>query len=344
MGINQLYSPGRTSELFSQLQLQARLLLLACLLGVALAGCATSKKPDDLQQPGTPLMQTPFDLQGHRGARGLRPENTLPAFIHGLELGVDTLEMDVVINAEGRVVVSHEPWMSATICSHPNGQPVRVDEEMSLNIYRMDNAQLASYDCGTRRHPDFPQQQTQATSKPLLTEVFDAVAQFEESRSRLPVRFNIEIKSRPEFDGIYHPAVEDFALALYQVVKEHELLNRTSIQSFDPRALEAIHSIDPNAETVWLISNRLSLSENLALLSFKPDIYSPDYRLVDKDMVEQLSAQNIKLIPWTVNDMETMKRLMEWGVNGLITDYPNRAQDVILLLNRDTAATGKHND
>jgi len=319
MGIN------RKNMFASQIKLQTRCLLLCCLCGVTLAGCTTSKKLDDHPQPGMTLMQTPFDLQGHRGARGLRPENSIPAFIHALELGVDTLEMDAVINAEGRVVVSHEPWMSAAICSHPNGQPVRVEEEKSLNIFRMDNTQVASYDCGKRRHPDFPQQQTQATSKPLLAEVFTAVKQFEASNNRPPVRFNIEIKSRPESDGIYHPPVEDFALALYQVVKEHQLLNRTSIQSFDPRALEAIHRIDPNAETVWLISNQLSLAENLARLSFKPDIYSPDYRLVDKDMVEQLRAQGIKLIPWTVNDPEAMRRLMEWGVTGLITDYPDRA-------------------
>jgi glycerophosphoryl diester phosphodiesterase len=327
---------NRTSKFFYHPQLQVRLLLIACLGGISLAGCTNLHKPEDHQQSSMPLMQKPFDLQGHRGARGLRPENTIPAFIYALELGVDTLEMDVVINAEGQVVLSHEPWMSALICSHPGGRAVRADEERNLNIYHMSQAQLASFDCGSRRHPDFPQQQSQATSKPLLADVFTAVKNHEASNSRPPVRFNIEIKSRLEFDGIYHPPVEEFALALYRDVKEHELLDRTSIQSFDPRALEALHRIDPDAETVWLISNQLSLAENLARLSFKPDIYSPDYRLVGKVMVEQLRALYIKLIPWTVNEPEDMRRLMDLGVDGLITDYPDRALDLMRMLSKET--------
>ena len=275
------------------------------------------------------IHQKPFDLQGHRGARGLLPENTIPAFMRALELGVDTLEMDATINAQGHVVISHEPWMSAIICSHADGRPVLAEEQESLNIYTMDDAQVASFDCGSRRHPDFPRQQPRKASKPLLADLFLAVRQFEKTSNRPPVRFNIEIKSLPEFDDIYHPPVDDYALALYQVVSDFGMLDRTAIQSFDPRALEATHRIDPSAETVWLISNGLSLSDNLAALSFKPDIYSPDYRLVDAELITQLHALDIKIIPWTVNAPESMKQLIEWGVDGLITDYPDTALELI---------------
>jgi glycerophosphoryl diester phosphodiesterase len=308
-----------------QLRIRTRLLLLCCLCGVTLAGCAGATKPDIRSNTRMPSIQKPFDLQGHRGARGLMPENSIPGFIRALELGVDTLEMDVVINAEGHVVVSHEPWMLAAICSHPDGRPVAEDEQLSLNIYKMDDVELASYDCGSRQHPNFPRQQTLKTSKPLLSDVFIAVQKFREVHQLPIVRFNIEIKSRPEFDGIFHPPVDEFARALHQVIKDFELLDRSSIQSFDPRALEAIHRIDPAAATVWLISNADSLAVNLAKLSFKPTIYSPDYRLVTPELIEQLREHDIQLIPWTVNEPDTMRQLMEWGVDGLITDYPDIA-------------------
>jgi len=317
MGINW------SNKFFLQLHLRTRQLLLSCLFGMALTGCTYTPKPDDQSRSTMPLMQKSFDLQGHRGARGLLPENSIPGFIRALELGVDTLEMDVVINAEGHVVVSHEPWMMATICSHPDGRPVAEEEQMSLNIYTMDDAMLASYDCGSRQHPNFPRQQTLKTPKPLLSDVFVAVNQFQDTSHSPPVRFNIEIKSRPESDGIYHPPVDEFALALYQVIRDFDLLDRSSIQSFDPRALEAVHKIDPDIATVWLISNEESLADNLAKLSFKPTIYSPDYRLVNPELIAELRQLDIQLIPWTVNEPEAMRQLMQWGVDGLITDYPD---------------------
>lgn len=276
-----------------------------------------------------PPLTESIDIQGHRGARGLLPENTIPAFIRALELGVTTLEMDTVINAEGHVVVSHEPWMSALICSHPDGRPVQKQEERSLNIYRMDDSEMAGFDCGSRQHPDFPEQQTIAVPKPLLADLFSAVERFETSKTGAPVRFNIEIKSRPEWDEIYHPDVSRFALLLYQVVNQFGLVERTSIQSFDPRALEAVHQIDPDIETVWLISNRDGLTKNLARLSFSPTIYSPDYRLVDQALVDRLRALGIRLIPWTVNRPKDMMKLAGLGVEGLITDYPDVAIDVL---------------
>lgn len=308
---------------------QFQLLLFCYLCGVPLT--AETGAPEMENEPSSIMTPKPegFDLQGHRGARGLLPENTIPGFIRALELDVDTLEMDVVINAEGHVVVSHEPWMSATICSHPDGRLVTEAEQLNLNIYKMDDAVLAGFDCGSRAHPAFPRQQALKASKPLLADVFVAVKQFEESSESPRARFSIEIKSRPEFDGLYHPPVADFAFALYQVIQEYGLLDRSAIQSFDPRALEAVHRIDPNIPTVWLISNESSLAENLAKLSFKPDVYSPDYRLVDQDLVQQLRERDILLIPWTVNEPQEMRQLAEWGVSGLITDYPDIAREVL---------------
>lgn len=274
------------------------------------------------QPVATDAAKRPIDLQGHRGARGLLPENTIPSFRRALALGVTTLEMDVAINAEDHVVLSHEPWMSAKICSHPDGRKIKKSEEKSLKIYEMSDAQVAAYDCGSRGHPDFPRQHPMALSKPLLDEVLRAFA-------KEPARFNIEIKSRPDGDGIFHPEVGEFAAILYGTLKNHGVLERTTVQSFDPRALEAIYDIDPQLSTALLISDSKDFEQNLARLSFVPDIYSPDYDLVNEALVRAAQDRNLQVIPWTVNDAATMRQLLSWGVDGLITDYPDIAAEVL---------------
>ena len=275
------------------------------------------------------LLQDPIDLQGHRGARGLLPENTIPAFLRALDLGVTTLEMDIAINAEGNAVVSHEPWMSATICSHPDGRQVTADEETDLRIFTMSDQEVAGFDCGSRGHPGFRKQQPVAISKPLLSEVLQAVATHSEIIERQPVLFNIEIKSRPDGDRIFHPEVAEFAGILYQTVKSHGTLARTTVQSFDPRALEATHEIDAEISTALLVENDEGFQKNLAMLSFVPDIYSPNYELVNQDLINAAHANNMQIIPWTVNDEETIRELVEMGVDGLITDYPDLAVRVL---------------
>lgn len=276
------------------------------------------------QQVSQTMVQTSgIDLQGHRGARGLLPENSIPAFLYALELGVTTLEMDVAINAQGHAVVSHEPWMSAKICSHPDGRLVTAEEEKSLRIYAMTDADVAGYDCGSRGHPGFPRQQAMAVAKPLLSEVLQAVAQAELGKDRFGVLFNIEIKSLPQGDRIFHPEVAEFATALYRVLSDHGVVARTSVQSFDTRALEAMHRIDPDIAIVLLVENTAGLENNLARLSFTPQIYSPDYKLLDEVQIKTAHADNIKVIPWTVNDKGMMQKLVDMGVDGLITDYPD---------------------
>ena len=143
------------------------------------------------------------------------------------------------------------------------------------------------------------------------------------------VRFNIEIKSRPEGDKVFHPEVGEFSQILYGVLKEYGVLERTTVQSFDPRALEAMHRIDPELSIALLISDSHDLEQNLALLSFLPEIYSPDYKLVNERMIRAAHARHLQVIPWTVNTADTMRELLSWGVDGLITDYPDLAIEVL---------------
>ena len=274
-----------------------------------------------------------IDLQGHRGARGLLPENSIPAFLHALDLGVTTLEMDVAINADDHVVVSHEPWMSAKICTHRDGREITEEEEKTLRIYAMSDVELAGYDCGSRGHPDHPNQQAMPVSKPLLSDVFTAVAARARATGRNarfgPVLFNIEIKSLPEGDHIFHPEVMEFANTLYRIVNEHGLVEQTTIQSFDTRALEAMHEIDPQISISLLVENQDGLQQNLGRLSFIPQVYSPDYQLLDRDQINAAHALDILVIPWTINDEKTMRELVGMGVDGIITDYPDLGTEVL---------------
>ena len=280
--------------------------------------------------PPPPQVPEGFDLQGHRGARGLVPENTIPAFRRALELGVTTLEMDVVVSADGVVVVSHEPWMAQAKCLAPDGAPIPADEARAHRIYEMSYEQIAAYDCG-RRLEDFPEQEPVSAPKPRLRDVLEMAENYVDTHDRGPVFYNIETKSRPDWDGTLHPEPEAFVRRVLAVVTAAGVAPRTTIQSFDPRTLEAAHRQNATVRTALLVgtAGNPGLDDNLSTLSFVPDIYSPNAELVDDALVSAVHDRALALIPWTVNDPDAMTRLVRLGVDGLITDYPNRARAVL---------------
>ena len=273
----------------------------------------------------TPESSGSFDWQGHRGARGLVPENPVAAMLKALAYPqVKTLEMDVAVTGDGVIVLSHEPWCSAEICSLPDGNPVTEAEADTLRIYSMTFDQLQQIDCGKRGHPRFPEQQAQAAAKPSLEQVVTAVNQYCTAHQRPQPRYNIEIKSQPDYDGVYTPPVNEFVSMLIAEVNRLGIRDQSCLQSFDTRALEAIHRLDTSITTAYLIENLDAVPTNLERLSYLPPIYSPDYKLLTANAVAALHQLGMKVIPWTVNDSTTMKTLMEMGVDGIITDYPNR--------------------
>jgi glycerophosphoryl diester phosphodiesterase len=266
-----------------------------------------------------------FDWQGHRGARGLAPENTIPAFLKALEFPqVKTLEMDLAVSADGFLVVSHEPWMSAAICSHPDGNPVGKTEEEGLAIFQMPYNKVQSFDCGSRGNPRFPEQVPQMAFKPTLDAVVKEVEQYCEQRGREMPFFNIEIKSTPEWDGTKTPQPEVFARLVAEKLSELNVAAVTTIQSFDPRPLQFLHKNYPDLTLAFLVENAQGMEANLQILGFVPDIYSPYYGLIDRKAVEWAHNKGMKVVPWTVNTTKDMQRLQEWGVDGIITDYPDR--------------------
>ena len=264
-------------------------------------------------------------MQGHRGARGLLPENTVPAFLKAVDLGVTTLEMDVVVTQDAQVVVSHEPWFSGVTCSLPSGEPVPAEEERAHRIYAMTYEETTRYDCGRRGHPHFPRQQPQPATKPLLRDVFAAAEAHARSLGRTPLYYNIETKSTPDGDGVFHPDPETFTRLVYDVVAAAGVTARTILQSFDVRTLQSARRLDPGWRLSLLVAAQTDcgLEANLELLGFVPEIYSPDYRLVDAALVEAAHARAMRVLPWTVNTLDEMRHLKALGVDGLITDYPD---------------------
>jgi glycerophosphoryl diester phosphodiesterase len=270
------------------------------------------------------MEQSGFDIQGHRGCRGLLPENTLPAFVKALELGVTTLEMDVVITRDNQVVVSHEPWMSNEICTTIAGDTIGNDTLNTLNIYTLDYSEVLLYDCGSKPHPRFTEQEKMQAYKPLLKDVFATIESLIQTKGLAKVQYNIEIKSTMEGDDIFHPQPKEFVDLVYAVLEQAKVKDRVIIQSFDPRPLNYLHDKDANIQTAYLTENQLGFKHNLSRLDFKPTIFSPDKIFVTKEMIDFFHGEGIKVIPWTVNDTAQMQSFIELGVDGIITDYPDR--------------------
>ncbi|MCH8486780.1 MAG: glycerophosphodiester phosphodiesterase [Candidatus Cyclonatronum sp.] len=272
-----------------------------------------------------------FDLQGHRGARGILPENTIPSLLVALDFPITTLEFDVVVSADSLIVLSHEPWFHHEISSHPDGRPVAPEEALGLNMFQMTYDEISRFDVGLRGHVRFPEQQPMAVSKPLMRDAILAVEAHLAETGRTPVFYNIETKSNPEGYNLYTPEPHVFAELLYMELEALGVLDRVFIQSFDVATLQAMREIDPTMPLVLLVENERGLDRNLEQLGFIPEVYSPNFTLIDTELVNRVHGMGMRLVPWTINQKEDMIRLTQMGVDGLITDYPNRAAEALEL-------------
>lgn len=269
------------------------------------------------------------EIHGHRGCRGLLPENTVPAFLKAAALGCDWIELDVVITADSQVLVSHEPWMEHRICRTPQGDSITEHQAHEFNIYRMTLAEAQAFDCGSAHHPDFPAQENSRQHKPTLREVVEAIDEQAMEEGTMGMGYNIEIKSDPLVYDTYQPRPERFAELVLAQIDSLGISGRAIIQSFDPAVLEAVHAIDENMPVALLVDNADGLVANLKRLTFTPTHYSPAFELVDKALLNELDARDIASLVWTVNDKGDLKKMIKLGVNGIITDYPDK---VIALL------------
>lgn len=287
-----------------------------------------------------------FDLQGHRGARGLAPENTLPAFERALALGVTTLELDVGLTADGVVVVQHDPYLNPVLTRDAAGQWLPGPRGPLLKSLTL--AQLQAHDVG-RIQPDSPYARTFGSQEgrdgvrvPTLAQVF-ALAR---ARGAARVRFNIETKINPnQPDDTVSP--EAMTQALLQVVREAGMAQRVTIQSFDWRTLQLVQKLAPGVPTAYLTIQTInndnvrdgSWTAGLRLADHGSvprmvkaaggTVWSPNGGALTEPLLQEAQALGLKVIPWTINNPADMERLIGWGVDGIITDYPDRLREVM---------------
>lgn len=287
-----------------------------------------------------------FDLQGHRGARGLAPENTLAAFRTALDLGVTTLETDLAITRDDVVVISHDPLLNPDLVRGPDGRWISTRPA----IHSLTLAELKRYDIGrvnpaSKYAQQFPEQKPVDGERfPTLIELFAAAGP--------NVRFNIEIKTDPtKPDDTPDPAT--FARLAVGTVRAAKATDRTTLQSFDWRALAQVRRLAPEIATSCLTIESNSM-DTVGRASRQPSpwlggldlaahggslprlakaagcaVWSPFWRNVTVEALKEAHALGLKVIPWTVNDPSEMARLIGLGIDGLITDYPDRAKAVL---------------
>ncbi len=317
---------------------------LFCFLCLFLSACGGGGSSETLITPASSYafinntsLPANFDIQGHRGARGIKPENTLPAFETALDMGVSTLELDLHFSADKIVVIWHDDRLSANKCN-PSSNALL--SHLSLQ-------ELKAFSCS--RNPDllrFPFQNNSPTvlagnnyQIQTLDELFNFVTRYANSPQKSlaqrnnakQLKFNIETKRRanfPEgindnFDGI-NPG--EFELAILNIIERHHLENRVIIQSFDYRSLRAIYSVNSSIQLAAVSSNT-NQPEQYTI--FGANIWSPNYQHLTAALVNVAHNANLKVIPWTVNQPESMRKMIDWGVDGIITDRP----DLLLLLN-----------
>lgn len=285
-----------------------------------------------------------FDLQGHRGARGLAPENTLAAFERALEIGVTTLELDIAITADGIPVISHEPALFEAITRDAQGQWLK---ERGPLIRSLTLAQVQAFDVG-RSNPEsaygrqFPAQAPRDGQRiPTLASLFKLVKEY----GATGVQFNIETKIFPgKPDDTVSPEV--FVNTLLATIREAGMTRRVTLQSFDWRTLQIVQKLEPGLRTVYLSTqgrnNTLADGSWTAgmLLSQYPSVahmvkasggavWSPNFNDITADAVKAAQALGLEVVPWTVNHPPDMERLIDWGVDGIISDYPDRLREVM---------------
>jgi glycerophosphoryl diester phosphodiesterase len=255
----------------------------------------------------TPLMGSDNPrilVHGHRGARARRPENTLPAFRYAIEQGVDVLELDVAVTKDNVAVVSHDPLINATICSGP---------ETGIPIHTLSLAELRQYDCGAKRNPNFAMQvPVPGTHVPTLDEVFDL------SRGSR-VWFNVETKifaDHPELT----PGPEAFTQMILDLIRKHEIEKRVILQSFDPRTLRVMKTLDPSIPRAALFETNRDWPE--VAREFDATLYSPEFHLVTAERVAQAHAAGLQVVPWTVDTPEDWSKMVDAKVDAIITDDP----------------------
>jgi glycerophosphoryl diester phosphodiesterase len=189
----------------------------------------------------------------------------------------------------------------------------------------MDYSEIKKYDVGSLGNKDFPEQKKMKAYKPLLSEVFKEIGKYVQKNKLQPIRYNIEIKSGLDGDNVYHPTPAIFAKMVYDEILANKMENHVIVQSFDVRPLQQLTKMPVKLPLALLVMNKDGIEKNVEKLGFVPDTYSPHFSLIDEPTVQYARRKGMKIIPWTINEISDMEKMKKYNLDGIITDYPNRA-------------------
>lgn len=266
------------------------------------------------------------DVQAHRGGAGLMPENTIEAMKHCLDMGVNTLEMDFVLSGDGKVVVSHESYFHHRYTTRPDGSLVQKADPKEY-LYKMTYDQIAKYDVGVRANDTYPDKACVPAVKPLAEDLIAFVENYTKENGLSPVRYNIEIKSsQADGQSINWANYDKLADAIMRLLVKFHLDDRLVVQCFDARTLNYIQPKYPEINFSYLISNKTDLDFDgyMALLKFTPKWLSPHHSLVNEELIAKCREKGMKIVPWTVDKPEDIKRMIDLKVDAIISNYPDR--------------------
>lgn len=295
------------------------LTVILCAALFVFTDCAAQKKK---ASKGAPLPK--FAREGHRGTRGLMPENTIPSMIRAIAEGANIIEVDIYTTRDGQVIVTHDPYINREFSLTAEGQEIPEADARKYIVHHMDYAEIRKFDVGSKYYAAYPQQKKIRTYIPTFAELIDSVEQYTKSHKLPGTIYNIELKTSVKYDSVYNAKPKALVDAVMDIVKQKNIGNRFYIQSFDVRPLQVVHKDYPGVTIGFLTGDaKKTLAENITELGFYPDIYSPQYKLVTAQMKQECKQHKMRLIPWTVNTTEEMQALIATGVDGIITDYPD---------------------
>ena len=258
------------------------------------------------------------------------PENTISAMKNAIDLKVNTLEFDLQLSGDGKVVVSHDNYFHPRYSTRPDGTLIQADDPKEY-LYTMPYDSIVKYDVGLRPVDRWPGQVKIAETKPLAGDLIDFAEAYAREKGLKPMGYNIEIKSWPgDGEGTLWPDYKTFCDVCVPELLSRNLGDRLIVQSFDVRALEYMHEKWPDLILSYLTDeDETDIEQILGNLSFKPQWWSPNYKVVTPENVAYCHKLGIGVVPWTVDDPADMKRMVDCGAEAIISNYPDRLIEVV---------------
>lgn len=272
-----------------------------------------------------------FWKEGHRGAKGLMPENTIPAMIKAVQHNADFIEVDLYVTKDGQLLVAHDPYPNIRHTTYEDGREITAEEAKTFVWHQMNYEDIQKFDVGSKKYEGLDEQENLKVSMPLFGDLIDSVEAYTKAHGLKPVIYNIELKSSAHYDTIgYNATPEVLVDKTIELMKSKDVGDRYYIQSFDKRALIYTKQKYPNVPIGFLTGDpNVSMQQHLDELGFIPDMYIPAAGITTKELVDSAHAKGMKFVNWTVNKPEEMQKLIDWGVDGIITDYMNRLDSVV---------------